>query len=252
MSLDVAPSQEVWGAVETMRRSERFCQTSTPGQSSFSARTRCRYMLRRISREDSAFSMLEMLLVVLIIGTIAAMAIPQAYQAVKAYRLHADAASLAAQMNVARMRAASQFEPYRMVINIAAGTYWREELCGTTAASVDAACTSPYQAHSTPGIEGGTQYALEGDAFSSCRPATASSAYPGTLQADPSPCPDPLYIYFNTRGAPVDNTGNPLANGGAAVYIRNPNSLVDAVTVAIGGAVTTWNWDTTSSAWIRR
>jgi type II secretory pathway pseudopilin PulG len=203
-------------------------------------------------RKDSAFSMLELLLVVLVIGTIVAMAIPQAYQAVKSYRLHADASSLAAQMNVARMRAASQYKPYRVVINTAAGTYWREELCAATSASVDAACTSPYKARSTAVIEGGTQYAMEGDVYASCRPASISSAYPGTIQADPNPCPDPLYVYFNTRGAPVDNTGNPLGNGGRVVYLRNQNNLVDAVTVTIGGAVTTWNWDTASSSWLRR
>jgi prepilin-type N-terminal cleavage/methylation domain-containing protein len=209
-------------------------------------------MHRLISRKDSAFTMLEMLLVILVIGTIAAMAVPQAFQAVKQYRLHADASALAVQMNIARMRAASQFEPYRMVINIAAGTYWREQLCGTTSASADAACMSPYQPHTTPVIEGGTQYVEEGDALSSCHPTSVGSAYPGTIQADPSPCPDPLYIYFNTRGAPVDNAGNPLGNGGSAVYLSNQSNLVDAVTVTLGGAVTTWNWDTASSSWMRR
>jgi type II secretory pathway pseudopilin PulG len=203
-------------------------------------------------RKDCAFSMMEILLVVLVIGTIVAMALPQADQALKAYRLHADAGSLAVQMNVARMRAASQYKPYRVVVNISAGTYWREELCAATSASVDAACTSPYQAHTTPVIEGGTQYAREGDVFSSCRPASISGAYPGTIQADPSSCSGPLYLYFNTRGAPVDNTGNPPGNGGAVVYLRNQNNLADAVTVATGGAVTTWNWDTASSSWIRR
>ena len=203
-------------------------------------------------RRDSAFSMMELLLALLAIGTIVAMAIPQAYQAVKAYRLHADASSLAVQMNVARMRAASQYTPYRLVINLAAGTYWREQLCGATSAGVDTACTSIYQPHTTPVIEGGTQYAIAGDVYSSCRPASAGSSYPGTILADPGSCSSPLYLYFNTRGAPVDNTGNPLGNGGAAVYLRNQNNLVDAVTVAIGGAVTTWNWDTASGSWIRR
>ena len=203
-------------------------------------------------RKDSAFSMMELLVVVLIIGTIVAMAIPQAYQAVKAYRLHADAGSLAAQMNVARMRAASQYKPYRVVVNLAAGTYWREALCGATSASVDAACTSPYEAQSTPVIEGGTQYAMEGDVYAICRPGSISSAYPGTILADPSSCSGPLYVYFNTRGAPVDNTGNPLGSGGTAVYVRNQNNLLDAVTVAIGGAATTWNWDTAGSIWRRR
>ena len=88
-------------------------------------------MRRLTAAKDFGFSMIEMLVVIMVLGVITAMAIPQAYQAVKAYRLHADAGSLATQLNIARMRAASQFEPYRMVINISAGTYWREQLCGT-------------------------------------------------------------------------------------------------------------------------
>ena len=197
--------------------------------------------------------MLEMLVVLMVVGVVTAIAIPQAYHAVKAYRLHADASSLADQLNIARMRAASQFAPYRGVVNASSGTYWREKLCGDTSTSTDSACTSAYNALTTAGIEGGTQYAMEGDKFSSCRPSFLSaSAYPGTIQADPSPCPDPIEIYFNTRGAPVDSNGNPLGNGGAVIYVGNQFNLVDAVTVSIGGAVNVWNWDTASSSWMKR
>ena len=200
-----------------------------------------------------AFTMLEMLVVVTLAGVVAAMAIPQAYYAVKAYRLHADASALADQLNIARMRAASQFAPYREVVNASSGTYWREKLCGDTSTSADSACASAYNALTTAGIEGGTQYAIEGDSFSSCRPSfLVASTYPGTIEADPSPCPDPIDIYFNTRGAPVDSNGSPLGNGGAVVYVRNQDDLVDAVTVSIGGAVTVWNWDTGSSSWMKR
>jgi type II secretory pathway pseudopilin PulG len=197
--------------------------------------------------------MVEMLLVVTVAGIIAAMVVPQAYQAVKAYRLHEDASALADQLNLARMRAASQFAPYRVVINADSGTYWPEQLCGDTSTSTDSACTSAYNALTSPVIEGGTQYTLEGDSFSGCRPSFISgSLYPGTIQADPSPCPDLIEIYFNTRGAPVDSNGNPLGNGGAAIYVRNQYNLVDAVTLAIGGAVTVWNWDTASNSWVKR
>jgi prepilin-type N-terminal cleavage/methylation domain-containing protein len=202
---------------------------------------------------ELAFTMLEMLVVVTVAGIIAAMIVPQAYQAVKAYRLHADASALADQLNIARMRAASQFAPYREVINASTGTYWREKLCGDTSTSVDSACTSAYTPPTAPAIEGGTQYALQADSFSSCRPTfLGASSYPGTIQADPSPCPDPIEIYFNTRGAPVDGNGDPLGNGGAVIYVRNQYNLVDAVTVSIGGAVAVWNWDTASSSWLKR
>jgi len=207
----------------------------------------------RPSVDSRAFSMIEMLIVVTVIGIVATMVIPQAYQAVKAYRLHADASALADQLNIARMRAASQFAPYREVIDTAAGTYWREKLCGDTSTTVDSACTSPFHALTTPVIEGGTQNVMEGDSFSSCRPASVTgSAFPGTIQGDPSSCPGTIEIYFNTRGAPVDSSGSPLSNGGAVVYVRNPYNLVDAVTVAIGGAVTVSNWDPASNAWMKR
>lgn len=197
--------------------------------------------------------MLEVLVVVAIAGIVAAMVIPQAYQAVKAYRLHSDASAIADQLNLARMRAASQFAPYREVINDGSGTYWREQLCGDTSTSTESACTSPYNSFTTPIIDGGTQYALEGDSLSSCRPAFLSTtSFPGTIQSDPSPCPDPIDIYFNTRGAPVDSSGNPLGNGGAVIYISNQNNLVDAVTVSIGGAVNIWNWNPASNAWVKR
>lgn len=205
------------------------------------------------SASERAFTMIEMLILVTVIGIVAAVAIPQAYHAVKAYRLHADASALADQLNIARMRAASQFAPYREVIDTTTGTYWREQLCGDTSVTVDLACTSPFSALTTPDIEGGTQYSLEGNSFSSCRPASVSgSSFPGSIQADPSPCPSTIEIYFNTRGAPVDDNGDPLANGGAVIYVRNQYNLVDAVTVAIGGAVSVWNWDPASNSWMRR
>lgn len=202
---------------------------------------------------EGAFTILEALIVVAISGIITAMVVPQAYNAIKAYRLHADAAAIANQLNIARMRAASQFAPYREVVNASSGTYWREKLCGDTLVSADSACTSAYKALTTAGIEGGTQYANRGDTFSGCRPVSlGASSYPGTIQSDPSPCPDPVQIYFNTRGAPVDNNGNPLVNGGAVIYVSNQYRLVDAVTVSVGGAVKVWNWDTASNSWMKR
>lgn len=205
------------------------------------------------ARRESAFTLLEALIVVAVAGIITAMVVPQAYNAIKAYRLHADAAAIANQLNIARMRASSQFAPYRQVVNASSGTYWFEKLCGNTPTSADSACTSAYNAMTTAAIEDGTQYANQGDTFSGCRPASiGASSFPGSIQSNPSPCPDPIDVYFNTRGSPVDSNGNPLGNGGAVIYISNQYNLVDAVTVSIGGAVKLWNWDTASNSWIKR
>jgi len=48
-----------------------------------------------MSKSDAGFTILELLVVVIVMGIIVAMPIPQALTAVKAYRLHADAAVVA-------------------------------------------------------------------------------------------------------------------------------------------------------------
>jgi prepilin-type N-terminal cleavage/methylation domain-containing protein len=207
-----------------------------------------------MKRISSGFSMLEIMVVLLITGIIVAMVVPSAYNAMKGYKLHADATALASYLNVVRMKAASQYKPYRLAIDVSGGTYTMEKLCGDTQSSVDANCTGAYPAYqefSTPVFEGGTQYMSQGNTFTGCRPSSITGAlYPGTIQADPSPCPTTLYMYFNTRGSPVDNQGNPLGNGGDVIYIQNQNKLVDAVTVSLGGRVSVSTWS--GSAWVVR
>jgi prepilin-type N-terminal cleavage/methylation domain-containing protein len=202
-----------------------------------------------VPRENTGFSLLEMLLVVSIVGIIAGIAIPQAFTAVKAYRLHSDASAIATQLNVTRFRSTSQYAPYRLNIDVSAGTYSMERLCGGTASSVDSNCSgtsAAYQPFSTPQIESGTLYLGTGDSFTTTNPG--STVYPGTITGGSAS----TQFYFNTRGMPVDNTGNPVANGGAVIYLHNQTNLNDAVVVSVGGRISVYNWVPSTSAWTAR
>ena len=192
--------------------------------------------------------MLELLVVVLVIGLIAAVAIPQALTAVKAYRLHSDAAAFAGQLNVARFRATSQNTPYRVSISTSAvpHTFQLERLCGNTLSSVDSNCTSAYQPR-TSGVEGGILPINRGNSFTSTNPG-GTTAYPGTITGGSAS----TVFHFNTRGMPVDSNGNPLSSGGAVIYLTNNSNLTDAVVVTVGGRVSVYQWRPSTNTWMSR
>ncbi len=184
--------------------------------------------------KNSGFSMLELVVVIGILGIIAIFAVPQAFTALKAYKLHADAAAVASQLNVTRFRATSQYTPYRVNITTSNGTFNMERLATSYAA------LSPAQ------IESGTLYLSSGDSFTTTNPG--GSTYPGTITGGSAS----TVFYFNTRGMPVDSSGNPVANGGAVIYLQNQGALKDAVVVSVGGRISVYNWNNSTSAWIAR
>lgn len=121
------------------------------------------------------------MVVVLILGIISALALPQALIGVKAYRLHSNASAFAAHLNLARYRATSQNTPYRVRIStsVVPHEFTMERLCGGTRSSVDSNCSSAYQAR-TSGVEGGNLPIERGNFFTTTNPGGTTS-YPGTI-----------------------------------------------------------------------
>jgi len=201
-----------------------------------------------MTQRNSGFSMLELLVVILVLGIVVAMAIPQAINAVKGYRLHSDAGAVAAQMNVTRFRATSQNAPYRLNIDVSTTphSYTMERLCGNTPSAVDSNCASPYAAFTVPQLEGGMQYLSTGDFFTTTNPG--GSTIPGSLTSGAGA----TVFFFNTRGMPVTSAGAPLANGGSVIYVTNRSNLNDGVVLTMGGRISVYQWNPTSSAWMSR
>ena len=159
-------------------------------------------------------------MVLLIMAIITAIALPMATNSLKGYRLHADATAIASYLNVVRMKSASQYAPYRLVVNTDQGSYVMERLCGNTPSAApgdpsnllhnpplpafDANCSGPaptYMPYVPAQLEGGTQYISTGNRFDPCvQPIIPGATYPGTIVADPAACTSPVYVYFNTRG----------------------------------------------------
>ena len=216
--------------------------------------------LKTLLRKDLAFTTIELLVVLGIIGILAALTLPAATTAVKNYRLHSDASAIGGFLNVTRMKAAAQYTPYALDIDPTAtpATFQIEQLASNTYNPLSPTAGS-YASQSPPAYDQatGTQQTSSDTTVAACRPA-GISVYPGAVTADPSTCSGAFQVCFNTRGAPVlcsaagASAGKPLTNGGLAVYLTGTNGLTDAVTIDVGGVAQVWNWSPSSSQWFLR
>jgi Tfp pilus assembly protein FimT len=177
-------------------------------------------------KESAGFSMLELLVVVGILMTVSAIAIPSMRKTLQNYRVLGDARGIAAQLALARMRAASDFTTARLNFNLTANTYQLEVWSKTAGA---------YQA------ESGATSLSQGITFG-FGSLTAPAGSQSTIAQ-----PSPSQITFNSRGFSLNGSGTPIAT--AAIYMRNTRGVVCAVSVGLAGQATAWEYD--GSAWRR-
>jgi Tfp pilus assembly protein FimT len=176
------------------------------------------------------FSMIELMVVVLVAIVLLAIAIPSVLGVTRTFRIAGDIRGIAAEVALARMRAASRGAKARLNFDTTANTY-QVELWSTSAGA--------YQ------LEGGVQSLSEGVTFGYGSIANPAGLQSSIAQGYPSEsgC---TCIYFNSRGLATDSSGSPTAN--SAIYITTAGGRYSAVAVSIAGQPQSYTYN--GSAWV--
>jgi Tfp pilus assembly protein FimT len=168
------------------------------------------------------FSLVELVIAVLIVITVAGIAIPKVVSVTQDVRMANDIRSISAQIFLARMRAASAGARSRLNFSTTANTYQIEVLINGTWT-----------------IYGGTINLETGDTFGYGSITTPAGQQSSIAQTTP--------IYFNSRGMATDSSGNATAN--SAIYFTNIRNQYAAIAVSIAGQPTSYTYS--GSAWVQ-
>lgn len=169
----------------------------------------------------AGFSIIEVVMVIVILMLVAAFAIPQAISTTRALKASSNARSIAAQLALAKIRAANDFTQSRLNCDLTAGSC-QLEICTSKGTS---SCN-------TFTAEGGPVLLSQDTSFGFGNITTAA----GTQ----SSIQNTAQIIFNSRSVPVDSSGAPTGN--YALYVRSLNGDTYAVTVYATGRVAVWRY----------
>jgi prepilin-type N-terminal cleavage/methylation domain-containing protein len=206
------------------------------------------FLPRPRRRNQSGFSMVEMMIVVIVALVLAAMAIPGFMTTVRNLRTIGDVNDLADAVSLAKMRAAANFTLARLYVDLSDQTfhleYWEKP---------DGTCTSGCWK-----TEGGIQPLSSNVTFGygtlSSPPLNTQTAIgqaPPCLKNDlTSTYSNTACIVFNSRGIPIDSTQSPTSED--ALYVTDGKSQVLGVTVSATGLIRTWQSELSSANWRRR
>jgi prepilin-type N-terminal cleavage/methylation domain-containing protein len=172
-------------------------------------------------RAQRGFSMIELSIVVLILGILAAMVVPNILTTTQTTRMASDLRSISAQISLARMRAASQASKSRLNFDLSANTYQIEVWNGSSWV-----------------IYGAVSSLGTGDTFGFGSVTTPAGQQSTIAQTSP--------IYFNSRGIATDSSGTPI--GTSAIYFGNSRAQYGALAVSIAGQPTAYTYS--GSAWV--
>jgi prepilin-type N-terminal cleavage/methylation domain-containing protein len=195
----------------------------------------------RARAASEGFSLIEMLMVLAIIGVLAAISVPMSGNAVRYMKISGDARDLSNATAVAKMRAAAKFTQSRLYIDISGKTYVVQTFDKTIPVSGCPLCppgdwvneASPTTLSSTVSYGYGPVTA----APSNTQTTIGQAPLCKTTALTPVDIANTACMIFNSRGLPVDSTGSPF--GDDAIYVTD-GTAVYGVTVAATGFIRLW------------
>lgn len=193
-------------------------------------------------QSEAGFSLIELLIVLVMTVTMAAIVVPKTSVLFGNLRLSGDARGLSNHIALAKMRAAADFTRARLFVDVAARTY-RVERYQKTGVVGWVTDTGPTR----------FSYRVNVGAGSLTTPPPNTQA----TMADAPACLDnggaaiggTSCVVFNSRGIPVDNLGAPTVAD--ALYITD-GTAVYGITVAATGLIRTWKSGPSTAQWIKQ
>ena len=189
--------------------------------------------------EDSrGFSLIELLMVVAIMGALAAITVPMSGNAIRFLKISGDARELSNATAVAKMRAAAKFTQSRLYVDITGRQFYVQTFDKSTSTWVSEGGATSLSSTVSFGYGPITTAPPNTQTSIGQAPQCMDTASP------PAAVANTACIIFNSRGIPIDSTGSPT--GLDAVYVTD-GSAVYGITVAATGFIRTWQSHYTST-----